>query len=177
MVQNNVLDTLILTSLSLLHYEYGSSTPSWGFPVCEEVRRFEWFKLEQDPNYTKDMLRRNYPHTAIRPAGPVHVEQLITDFLSLIKAHAEKEIRKYYALQPPSILDVPWEYIITVPAMWPEPAQNVTLRSAQSAGMARDAPIKIVAEPEAAGIYGLSTSRTGMGKERDTFMICDAGGG
>lgn len=97
--------------------------------------------------------------------------------MRLIRSHAEKEIRKHFELQPPSFLNIPWEYIITVPAMWPEPAQNVTLKSAKKAGMGRDAPIKIVAEPEAAGIYGLSTLGSGVGKERDTFMICDAGGG
>lgn len=162
---------------SLLHYETDTSTPSWGFSVCDKDRRYEWFKLEQDPNYTRDTLRRNYPKTTIAPGSSDEVERLITDFLKLIRSHAEQEIRKEFEVRSLEFSRISWGYIITVPAMWPEPAQNVTLRSAHNAGMDGDTDIKIIAEPEAAGFYGLRTVASGVGKENDTFMICDAGGG
>lgn len=71
-----------------------------------------------------------------------------------------------------------WEYIITVPAVWPEAAQNTTRRCAENAGMASTRPVQIITEPEAAGIYALEHMSQEIGlSEGDTFVICDAGGG
>ncbi|KAH6647882.1 hypothetical protein BKA67DRAFT_400113 [Truncatella angustata] len=62
--------------------------------------------------------------------------------------------------------------------MWPEPAQNITERCATAAGMADDAPLKIITEPEAAGIFALDAMcREWLVEIGDTFVICDAGGG
>ncbi|KAH8894353.1 actin-like ATPase domain-containing protein [Thozetella sp. PMI_491] len=163
-----------------LKYEDGET--KWGFDVDGFERRHEWFKLEQDPSYTKDELLRKYPSTTIVPKNAEEVEKLITDYLTLIRQHAENKIRASFELERITseflLRDFVWEYIITVPAMWPPSAQNITERCAKKAGMAPSRSVKIIAEPEAAGIYALNEMCQDMNlRTGDTFVICDAGGG
>lgn len=155
-----------------------SDLTKWGFRAKNTELRYEWFKLEQDPNYTKNELLRTYPKTTIVPESDEQVEELITNFLQFLRQHAVKKIRDSFGDRDALFRDTVWEYIITVPAMWPEPAQNITQRCATRAGMAPTRPLRIITEPEAAGIFALdSMCREWEVAEGDTFVICDAGGG
>lgn len=153
----------------------------WGFDYDKEVERFQWFKLEQDPKY-KAELKQAYPPSTMKPENGQHARELITKYLKLLRGHVEKSIKESYdnggRKQNTLLKGVPWEYIITVPAMWPESAQSITERCARDAGMAIHGPVKIIAEPEAAGIYALDAMGRDPGLDvGDTFVICDAGGG
>jgi len=141
------------------------------------VRKYQWFKLELDPNL-RNTLARRYPKTAIQPK-PEDVEKLITDYLRVLREHADGRIKASFAGLGDALLRrVPWEYIITVPAVWPETAQNTTRKCAAQAGMASSNPVQIITEPEAAGIYALEHMSREIGLTiGDTFVICDAGGG
>ncbi|KAK3935217.1 hypothetical protein QBC46DRAFT_323811 [Diplogelasinospora grovesii] len=163
-----------------LKYEDGE--PRWGFDVDSSEKRYEWFKLVQDPKYSNNELLRKYPSTTIVPENEEEVEKLITDYLTLLRQHAVDQIRASFELEritSESLLrNFEWEYIITVPAMWPPSAQNITERCAEKAGMAPSRQVKIIAEPEAAGIYALNEMCQDMNlRKGDTFVICDAGGG
>ncbi|KAI0865907.1 actin-like ATPase domain-containing protein [Xylaria cubensis] len=152
---------------------------AWGFQTEGEQQgpKYQWFKLELDPNLREE-LSRNYPTTAIQPK-PEHLEKLITDYLRVLREHAEAKIKEQFNMSNSILLrGVPWEYIITVPAVWPETAKITTRKCAEEAGMASHSPVQIMTEPEAAGIFALEH----MGREiglavGDTFVICDAGGG
>lgn len=118
----------------------------------------------------------------MEPENDQQVRDLITEYLKHFREHVEKSIKESLELgggrQDLLLRDIRWEYIITVPAMWPESAQNITERCAREAGMAPHRPVQIIAEPEAAGIYALDHMNQELEmKARDTFVICDAGGG
>ncbi|KAI1736876.1 actin-like ATPase domain-containing protein [Xylaria scruposa] len=152
---------------------------AWGFQTEGEQQepKYQWFKLELDPNL-RGTLSGKYPKTAIQPK-PEHLEKLVTDYLRILREHTEANIIGTYSISSDALLrGIPWEYIITVPAVWPETAQNTTRKCAKEAGMAFYSPVQIISEPEAAGIFALEH----MGREiglavGDTFVICDAGGG
>ncbi|KAI0118816.1 actin-like ATPase domain-containing protein [Nemania sp. FL0031] len=152
----------------------------WGFETeCDDDEpKYQWFKLELDPNL-RDMLSREYPKTAIQPK-PKDVEKLVTDYLRVLREHAEDYIETSLTrLGDAPLRDVPWEYIITVPAVWPETAQDTTRRCAVRAGMATSGPVQIMTEPEAAALYALqqAVSQDVGINIGDSFVICDAGGG
>ncbi|KAI1128576.1 actin-like ATPase domain-containing protein [Nemania abortiva] len=155
------------------------SPSNWGFQTEEDYQepKYQWFKLELDPKL-RNMLAEKYPKTAIHPK-PEHVEKLVTDYLRVLREHAESKIKASFAgLEDRLLRRVPWEYIITVPAVWPEIAQNTTRRCAANAGMASSSPVQIITEPEAAGIYALNHMAQEINLTvGDTFVICDAGGG
>lgn len=106
------------------------------------------------------------------------MEELITGYLRPLRQHAEDRIKASFAGLEPLLRGTVWEYIITVPALWPEKAKNTTMRCAKKAGMAPTTPVRIISEPEAAGIYALDTMIRDVDLSiGDTFVICDAGGG
>ncbi|KAG6358851.1 hypothetical protein INS49_012370 [Diaporthe citri] len=154
----------------------------WGFGCDRDQDVFQWFKLEQDPKYKAGQLAEAYPDHTLKPENEKEVKDLITKYLRFLRRHVEKSVKE--TLDPggggQSVLlrDTRWEYIITVPAMWPESAQSITEKCANDAGMAPNRPVKIIAEPEAAGIHALRTMFRELElKEGQTFVICDAGGG
>lgn len=154
----------------------------WGFEYNKDEERYQWFKLEQDPKYKAEQLKRAYPPLTIKPENAKQAKNLITQYLQLLRGHVETSIREsldHGGKKASTLLKgVPWEYIITVPAMWPESAQSITEQCARDAGMAVHRPVKIIAEPEAAGIFALDQMSREPGLDvGDTFLICDAGGG
>lgn len=144
----------------------------------KDSKRYEWFKLEQDPNYTRSELIRNYPESTIPPESDERVKELISKYLEYLRIHAVEKVKEHFGGGEALFRSTTWEYIITVPAMWPEPAQTFTEACAKAAGMADDVPLKIITEPEAAGIFALDAMcRDWHVEVNDTFVICDAGGG
>jgi molecular chaperone DnaK (HSP70) len=102
---------------------------------------------------------------------------MVVDYLKKVKEATEKDLKQESF---DKVYKLPREYIITVPAMWSEEAQDATRACAAEAFLGerdRIDEIQIVAEPEAAGIYALAEMpKLGL-EEGDTFVICDAGGG
>ncbi|KAK4241521.1 hypothetical protein C8A03DRAFT_30383 [Achaetomium macrosporum] len=172
---------------SVLKYENDDIKQSfeWGFQALNQppgVKRHEWFKLGLDPDLRSraeaSELMVAYPSTtALPPVKPRHCEKLVGDYLRSLKAATDSYFTRALTKR---ILGSPREYIITVPAMWSEAAQEATRSCAAEAFLGNRHEIdkiQIVAEPEAAGVYALTGMPTlGLG-EGDTFVICDAGGG
>lgn len=145
----------------------------WGFG-CDTTRDvFQWFKLWQDPRYKAEPLEEAYPDRTVKVEDEKHAKGLITQYLKYLRRHVEKSVEDKLDLGDKTR----WEYVVTVPAMWPESAQITTDKCATDAGMAKHCPVKIVAEQEAAGIYALSKMSRDMElKVGAIFVICDAGG-
>lgn len=165
-----------ITSFSLLVYERDGGY-RWGFQVDENEARHEWFKLGLYSELENSELVNKYPSTTALPwVGGEQCESLIIDYLKSLKEHVENYINEKY---PSNVIRrMPREYIVTVPAIWPERAQNTTRTCAARAGMGGHTErVRIITEPEAAGIYALKNMAGLNLKEGDTFVVCDAGGG
>ena len=151
----------------------------WGFEIDGDdsnLRRHEWFKLGLCPDLESSALATNYPSpTALPQVHGQDCEYLITTYLALLREHVNCLINGRYG--GAGTMNMRREYIITVPAIWSDTAKNTTLLCAEAAGMGDRDNIRIISEPEAAGIYALKTMRSLNLAVDDTFIICDAGGG
>ena len=99
----------------------------------------------------------------------------MTDYLTALRKHAEQVLR--YKVPESALRGTPIQYIITVPAVWSDLAQEKTRKCAEKAGMGDAAGLQIVSEPEAAAIYALDAMDPHHIQIGDTFVLCDAGGG
>lgn len=126
--------------------------------------------------HSKSKLAEEYPsQTAYDSMDGETCERLVVDFLGRLRDRAVKFLEG--KLGRTILESTTMEYIITVPAIWTDKAQNTTRRCAERAGMSN---IRITSEPEAAGIFAMEELRNTIGvkfREGDTFVICDAGGG
>ncbi|KAI4601689.1 hypothetical protein KJ359_011820 [Pestalotiopsis sp. 9143b] len=150
----------------------------WGHEIDPTQKRYEWFKLEQDSDLSSRLgLKKKYSTMATPPKDIAEVEKLVTEYLTLLRQHAEESIKNTFRLDSVMRRSTQ-QYIITVPAVWSVSAQNMTLKCARMAGMASSSEPRVISEPEAAAIYGLGrTMKDVKLKIGDTFVICDAGGG
>ena len=153
----------------------------WGYQIENLEERYEWFKLDLDPSMQKDDsgLARRFPALtrSQQATGGLYksAEELSTDYLTKLREHAE------YMLSQ-TLIDVAFrrtlkEYIITVPAVWSDRARDLTSSCAIAAGMGTRDNLHIISEPEAAAMYAFKSMNARGLSERDTFVLCDAGGG
>ncbi|KAI0380714.1 hypothetical protein F5Y04DRAFT_289384 [Hypomontagnella monticulosa] len=163
---------------TLLKYQNDDRTQRcyWGFQAQDQGgKKHEWFKLDLHPHIEQSELARKYPSTtALPPLKGSDCEELVTEYLEKLRLTVDEYFWTHEIDTDPRN-PIPRQYVITVPAMWPEGAQAATRRCAQSAGMGDD--IRIISEPEAAGIYALDKMRAIGLEVGDTFVVCDAGGG
>lgn len=165
--------------------QYANDGIKWGLDLQDlapNEKVHEWFKLGlcpevEDKRATEASLLRDYPSkTALPPVRGNKCKKMVVDYLTKVKEATETHFKPFDRM----FYELPREYIITVPAMWSEEAQDATRACAAEAFLrdkSRIDEIQIVAEPEAAGIYALAAMpKLGL-KEGDTFVICDAGGG
>jgi molecular chaperone DnaK (HSP70) len=161
---------------SVLKYdEFDKTSYRWGFQVKEEEQgKCEWFKLDLYDKIEETSLTRKY-HIKTPQQESLNQpsrEQMVVDYLRSLVKHVENYLEDKLLFIWET---TPREWIITVPAVWPDKSKAKTREYAKMAGMGDN--IQIVAEPEAAGIYALQNMRM-LGLEvDDTFVVCDAGGG
>ncbi len=168
--------------LSILQYEPStfSTGRTWGFEVERDSNKptYEMFKLGLDPKREKETkLARDYPSVVNLPTNTADVDNLVVDYLTALRENFESHLTDL-----PSSMDLqsyPKQYVITVPAMWSERAQDRTRSCAERAGMGQKQHIIIISEPEAAAIRVLEEMREDEYRfmKDDTFIVCDAGGG
>jgi molecular chaperone DnaK (HSP70) len=149
----------------------------WGYQTLMQppgVKLHEWFKLGSvDPGLQST-------EAAMLSVKPGEWEKLVVDYLRSLKEASDSYVTRTLPEWIQGQGAPPREYIITVPAMWSEAAQEATRGCAAEAFLGdrqRINEIHIVAEPEAAAIYALTRMPTIDRKEGNTFVICDAGGG
>ncbi|KAJ9608712.1 hypothetical protein H2200_006483 [Cladophialophora chaetospira] len=167
---------------TILQYEYAnfSGRRTWGFDIERDTDKptYEMFKLGLDPKREKDTrLGRDYPSVVRVPNNTAEVDRLVVDYLTALREWFESQLADL-----PNSIDlqsIPKQYVITVPAMWSERAQDRTRSCAERAGMGQKQNIIIISEPEAAAIRVLEEMREDdyRFKKDDTFIVCDAGGG
>lgn len=101
-------------------------------------------------------------------------EKVVTDYLRSLRKHAVKILKLRLGS---SVDSTNLEFVITVPAMWPDKAKMSTLSCAEKAGFGDMSTIHIISEPEAAAIHSLRAPGHPLADIGDTFVLCDAGGG
>ena len=150
----------------------------WGFQIPDSMPRSQWMKLGLVPdtklgvssglasNY-KDSRRANVPHHT-------SLDGVVTDYLRSLREHTTKILQNKIG---EALDNMPLEFVITVPAMWPDKAKMETLSCAEDAGFGETSKIRIISEPEAAAVHALRTSNPCELEVGDTIVLCDAGGG
>ena len=155
---------------------YEDGEVRWGFQIPEREDRYQWFKLELDPDLSLDMSRLSlkYPSSnALPPTYSNSAGQLAIDYLRCLREHVIKILRN--KLGDGVVDTTPFEFIITAPAIWSDSAKDRTRNCGKQAGMGKD--IRIISEPEAAVVYALDSLDPHNLTVGDTFVLCDAGGG
>jgi molecular chaperone DnaK (HSP70) len=121
----------------------------WGSSIPSDVPRHMWTKLQLDNKQTGEAANKQ-------------ADDVITDYLTQIKAHLIKNFdRKYGATLWRTM---PITLVVTVPAVWSDLAKARTLEAVDKAGFnTRQFPQRvntiITTEPEAAAIYTIKTLR------------------
>ncbi|KAL9604643.1 MAG: hypothetical protein Q9219_000363 [cf. Caloplaca sp. 3 TL-2023] len=132
--------------------------------------------LDPSQSHGTSNLATLYPDpNAAPPAYGRSPEELVKDYLTALRSHAERVLR--YKLPQSALTEIPVEYVITVPAAYSERAQASTRQCAEQAGMGTGSSLHIITEPEAAATYALDAMDPHNIKVEDTFVLCDAGGG
>ncbi|KAI4154754.1 MAG: hypothetical protein LQ340_001469 [Diploschistes diacapsis] len=154
---------------------YEGQDVKWGFQILESQQRHQFFKLELDESkYYKasNAVVGLVDHRELPPGYDITPERVISDFLEVLRKHAEQILRN--KIPTSALTNIPVEYLMTVPAIWSDNAKAKTKAAAQRAGMGK---VHMVAEPEAAAVFALHSLSPHNLKVSDTFMLVDAGGG
>ena len=156
-----------------IHYD-AEGHPKTGYRIGPADTRLQFFKLLLDDRQELPMDSRPYLEQQLRNAGKT-VGEVTTDFLAAIRGHAMAEITKRYGAN--MVSTTPFEYVLTVPAVWSDAAKNATEQAATKAGIGPN--LSLVSEPEAAIVHALQTEA--IPKDRmnvgDNWIVVDAGGG
>ncbi|KAL8837780.1 MAG: hypothetical protein Q9170_002398 [Blastenia crenularia] len=153
---------------------------TWGFQIAHDAKRLQWFKLQLDPNLAniQSSYLKDYPDPKAAPSKEGQsTESLVTDYLTALRIHFEAVFKKNLPPSISSTANLPFEWVITVPAVWSEVAVATTKACAERAGMGNSSSIRVVPEPEAAAVYALRQMVPYGVKPGDAYIICDAGGG
>ena len=97
------------------------------------------------------------------------------NYLTALRTHAEHMLSQI--IPEKALRRTQKEYIISVPAVWSEKAQRLTSQCAIRAGMGSEDTLHMVSEPEAAATYAFKAMNSCGLQVKDTFVLCDAGGG
>ncbi|KOC14413.1 hypothetical protein AFLA70_335g001231 [Aspergillus flavus AF70] len=161
-------------------YEYGESGPTclWGFQIYDSMPRTQWIKLGFAADQKLGLASRlffNY-HDCRRIPEPYHssCESVATDYLRCLYKHIIESLKSKIGS---SFDSMSLEFILTVPAMWPDKAKMTTLHCAEKAGFGGNGTIRLISEPEAAAMHALNVSNPHGLEVGDTVVLCDAGGG
>lgn len=147
----------------------------WGFAVPEDEARYQWCKLDLDPQALDSVshLSLEYPDPrAIQPGADANSVKLVSDYLRCLCNHTYEILK--LKLGNGVVESTPLQFILTVPAIWSDAGKARTAECAKAAGMG---DIQTISEPEAAVIYALDMMDPHNLKVGDKFVLCDAGGG
>lgn len=156
-------------------YQTEGESVAWGFQILETDERYQEFKLLLDKTrkaHHSGIAERCKEPASLTPSSFITPTKLTIDFLKELLKCLEKSVDDLMGAGSFELIQR--EYVITVPAIWSEPAKDLTRFCAQKAGMGN---VKLITEPEAAMVYALQEMQAGEFTVGDTFMICDAGGG
>jgi molecular chaperone DnaK (HSP70) len=173
---------------------YNANPPTWGVKVkLGDEPRVAHFKLGLQENIGEHYGSRNpsegqaenpssllggflYDHNWRHPKLPdKQPVDYAADYLTnLVQYVLTETLPKHFGRQFLQKQQI--SYIITVPAIWKDKAQELTRQAAQRAGISRR-KLMLISEPEAAAVYCSTLCKEVDLQAGDRFLICDAGGG
>ncbi|KAE8151683.1 actin-like ATPase domain-containing protein [Aspergillus avenaceus] len=151
---------------------YDDFSTKWGYQTGTSTEAFRGFKLLLDEN----------EETPYKPS--LDTKKLFTkyekdaftvtaDFLRRLVHHIKEILCQSNGI---SAQRLQTRFVLTVPAVWSDKAQNETLRAAQKSGIPAE-DVTLISEPEAAALYTLRATQPHPIAVNDVFTVCDAGGG
>ncbi|OJJ07215.1 hypothetical protein ASPVEDRAFT_876971 [Aspergillus versicolor CBS 583.65] len=150
----------------------GGIALQWGYqvgPFAEACRGIKLL-LDEDgevkytPSIEAKVLLKEYD---------VSVKLAVQDYLKQLIKHTKQVLERQLAIDE-SQMNL--QYILTLPAVWPDKAKYKLLEAAVGAG-ADYKNVSLVSEPEAAALYTLRAIQPNTVAINDVFIVCDAGGG
>jgi molecular chaperone DnaK (HSP70) len=163
---------------------YNTDPPLWGRQVTPDDQPQEaHFKLDLEPKTrriyppsTADEGRgqRNRTPLAITGTGQRLPLDITADYLTCVYTHVRDVFfRSRYGQNYLQSQEV--SFVLTVPAIWTDYAENLTKMAATRAGITDE--LTLISEPEAAALYCATKCEELELKQGDRFLVCDAGGG
>ncbi|KAI0973390.1 hypothetical protein F4678DRAFT_477857 [Xylaria arbuscula] len=160
-------------------------TFSWGYKIPAGVETIEWFKLLllNDRDLQKHLQGSSHLHDAKRMLSKLGKSpvQVTSDYLEALWNHALKQICDEKGSN--FVAGMPFEVVVTVPAIWTDYARGRMYEAAKLAGIlkgrtAGETNISFISEPEAAAIATMPElgNRSDL-RVGDSFVVLDAGGG
>jgi hypothetical protein len=158
---------------------------AWGYGIGE-AEAVEWFKLLLDEEDMDDHQRESAQiiraKRLVQNANKTLV-QAVADYLRLLWAHAIQNITKDFGEE--TVEGLPFQVVITVPAVWTTRAVNRMRQAAMEADiltsshrLAGETTLHFVSEPEAAALATFEDLKVRPNCHKgDTLVVCDAGGG
>lgn len=154
---------------------YDQDGIKWGFQIPDSQNRYQCFKLGLEPSIAKNRshLGLLFPDPkALSVNHKTTSEVLISDYLTCLREHISDILKDH---QCDNVLETTAiEYVITVPAIWSEAAQQRTRSCAERAGITGD--VRLVLEPEAAILHAVDQELSELAVG-EIVVVCDAGGG
>lgn len=150
----------------------------WGFQIPDGMPRIQWIKLGLAPDQKLGIASRlsSAYKDSRRAPPPYHAseEDVVTDYLRSLCEHTVRILESKIGR---AFKAMPLDFVITVPAIWPESAKAATFACAEEAGLDKASNLRIISEPEAAAMHALQASNPHGLEVDDTIVLCDAGGG
>ncbi|KAI1278238.1 hypothetical protein F5Y07DRAFT_406915 [Xylaria sp. FL0933] len=161
---------------------------SWGFRTPTGIETVEWFKLLLLNDEDLQIHLRGSPHLydaqRVMPRIQKNAVQLTADYLKALWDHTLEQICN---AKGQTVVDgIPFNVVLTVPAIWPDYARGRMREAATLAGILKDRGIpgiekttlSFISEPEAAAIATMPELETREDLQvGDSFIVLDAGGG
>ncbi|KAF2463866.1 uncharacterized protein BDR25DRAFT_272389 [Lindgomyces ingoldianus] len=165
----------------------GANTPKeilWGYGMGD-AESVKWFKLllldEEDmEDAQRNSVQIKRARELLRHADKTPI-QAVADYLRLLWNHALTNINKDFGKV--AVDGTPFRVVLTVPAVWTTKAKDRMTKAAKRAGildvrLAGETVLNFVSEPEAAALATFQDLKARPNfQTRDTFVVCDAGGG
>ncbi|KAI1307114.1 hypothetical protein F5Y03DRAFT_405699 [Xylaria venustula] len=162
-----------------------NGTFSWGYKIPAGVETIEWFKLLllNDGDLQNHLKGSSHLHDAKRLLSKLRKSpvQVTSDYLKALWNHALKQICDE---KGSNFVDgMPFEVVLTVPAIWTDYARGRMYEAAKLAGILKDRTagetnLSFISEPEAAAIATMpELGNRGDLHIGDSFVVLDAGGG
>ncbi|KAK4227138.1 hypothetical protein QBC38DRAFT_478430 [Podospora fimiseda] len=160
-------------------------TGKWGYEVTPNMKPIKWFKLLllKDSDIDRDEIRKSVHLEDARKQlashrPPLSPTDAVGMYLGKLWKHTYSKLGSMMTVD-----NIPLRVAITVPAIWPPYAEEAMRKAAAIAGITEERDIgqttlDLVQEPEAAAL-SIFLDRRDLPEiqPRETFVVCDAGGG
>lgn len=159
---------------------------AWGYQVTPNMKTYSWMKLLLDrktapTGYDDPDLIHSQGEGLLQLPSDATATDVCGDFLREIYKYTIEYLNKRLTA---AVIDMtPFEFWLTVPAIWSDAAKAATWEAAKNAGFGsrKGDTVSFIPEPEAAAVAALSSMSLKNSfvpiRKNEAIVICDCGGG